>query len=446
MDKGEQKYSHHNQHLSQYQLIRYNEGKMSDTEMHQAEMHLLSCDLCSDALEGIAFLELEEVNSSVEELKKRLSGRIRNHKTTGVPYAKWAAVVAMVLLSSVSIFLILDKTRQPRNNSVKKESSKMENIPFMASRPLAELETDTTAPQKIATIENSIALNQIKKENLKTSYNYNISEESPSEIYDREEKEEEEEIAEIIFEEAPEEELKVESFELEPFVKREAFAGRSMGIPLERHLKLEKHKFISGKILNESGAPVPGADIVIKGSTEGAISDINGEYQLSIPDSDTAIEISFIGYATEEIPIQDTTTNLTTVLEPDIMTLSEVVVVGYGVQERRDVTGAVAAIEPPSPPKPVNGNKKFNKYLKENLSTEEALKNSIKGKIKLSFVVEADGTLTNFKIIDAIGYGLDKAAIQLIKEGPEWIPAESHEKAVRQQVILRIPVNLKKKN
>ena len=445
MNKDREKYSNQNPHLSQHQLIRYNEGKMNDTEMHQVEMHLLSCDLCSDALEGISFLEPEEIAFSVEELKGRLSDKIRNNNKAGVPYLRWAAVVAIVLLSSVSIFLILDKTNNSESKIVKKESSKEENLPFIASKPLEELETDATAPEKITTIENTLAVNQNKKESSSNSYSYNLSEESASEVYDSEE-EEEEEIADINLEEAPMEEGKLESIELEPFEERESFASKSMGIPSDRRLKLANQKFISGKILDESGAPVPGADIILKGSTKGVISDINGEYKLGIPDSDTAIQISFIGYATAEIPIQDTTTSLTTILEPDMMALSEVVVVGYGTQEKRNVTGATVAIETPSPPKPVDGNRKFNKYLKENLSTEEAIKEGVRGKIKLSFFVEADATLTNFKIIDAIGYGLDEAAIQLVKEGSEWIPAKSGEQTVRQQVIVTIPVNLRKKN
>ena len=101
---------------------------------------------------------------------------------------------------------------------------------------------------------------------------------------------------------------------------------------------------ISGKISDESGQPLPGANILVKGTTIGTTSDANGEYKLSIPDGSTTLIFSFIGYTTQEVSI-DNRTRIDIALTPDIVALSEVVVTGYGTQSKRDITGAVATID-----------------------------------------------------------------------------------------------------
>ncbi len=99
---------------------------------------------------------------------------------------------------------------------------------------------------------------------------------------------------------------------------------------------------ISGVVSDPSGV-LPGASIVVKGSTIGTVSDFDGNYTINAPAGSTTLVFSFIGYSTQEVPINgQTTINIT--MSEDAQYLSEVVVVGYGTQRKADLTGAVASI------------------------------------------------------------------------------------------------------
>lgn len=100
---------------------------------------------------------------------------------------------------------------------------------------------------------------------------------------------------------------------------------------------------IQGVVSDENDEGLPGATIIIKGTTIGTVTDINGEFSLkAFPD--TLIIVSYSGYERQEISI-DNQTILNIKLTPDVETLKEVVVVGYGAQEKINITGSVATIK-----------------------------------------------------------------------------------------------------
>jgi TonB-dependent starch-binding outer membrane protein SusC len=100
---------------------------------------------------------------------------------------------------------------------------------------------------------------------------------------------------------------------------------------------------ISGRITDENNAPIPGVNILVKGTTNGTTSDGEGRYSLAVNDQNSVLVISFIGYTTQEITV-GTQTVINVQLAPDIVNLSEIVVIGYGTQKRSSVTGAVASV------------------------------------------------------------------------------------------------------
>ena len=92
-------------------------------------------------------------------------------------------------------------------------------------------------------------------------------------------------------------------------------------------------------------SPIIGANITIKGDKNtGTISDIDGNFSLSIPDNKTILVVTYIGYKTREVPVEDLG-NIKIVLEGDDHTLNEVVVVGSGTQKKVSVTGAITSIK-----------------------------------------------------------------------------------------------------
>ncbi|SFO33968.1 TonB-linked outer membrane protein, SusC/RagA family [Algoriphagus ornithinivorans] len=107
---------------------------------------------------------------------------------------------------------------------------------------------------------------------------------------------------------------------------------------------LAQSKTITGKVTSsEEPQGVPGASIVVKGTTVGAITDIDGTYSINVPENATTLVFSFVGYLTKEVNIQNRSV-IDVQLETDVKVLNEVVVVGYGTQERREVTGSVSSI------------------------------------------------------------------------------------------------------
>lgn len=100
---------------------------------------------------------------------------------------------------------------------------------------------------------------------------------------------------------------------------------------------------ITGTVTDFEGVPLPGASIVVKGTTNGAQTDFDGNYSIEA-DADDTLMFSYIGYASQDIPI-DNQTNINVVLEEDFATLDEVVVTGYGKQSRAKLTTSVAKLD-----------------------------------------------------------------------------------------------------
>ncbi len=100
---------------------------------------------------------------------------------------------------------------------------------------------------------------------------------------------------------------------------------------------------LTGKVTNNEGDPLPGVTVVIKGTTQGAITDTQGNFSLPAARSQDIVMFSFIGMKTLEVPVGDRKT-LDVVMEEDLVQLNEVVAVGYMTQRKVDLTGSVSVV------------------------------------------------------------------------------------------------------
>ncbi len=108
---------------------------------------------------------------------------------------------------------------------------------------------------------------------------------------------------------------------------------------------LAQNQVITGRVTSGmDNSPLPGVTVLLKGTSTGTATDADGSYRLEVPSRTGTLVFSFIGYVTEETPI-DNRTRIDVALVSDVKALTEVVVVGYGTQERRDITGAVASVK-----------------------------------------------------------------------------------------------------
>jgi TonB-linked SusC/RagA family outer membrane protein len=101
---------------------------------------------------------------------------------------------------------------------------------------------------------------------------------------------------------------------------------------------------VSGKVTDENGSSLPGVNILVKGTTIGTVTDETGLYNLDATDENAILIFSFIGFTSQEIPINGRSV-IDVQLASDAKTLNEVVVVGYGTQKKSDLTGAVGSIK-----------------------------------------------------------------------------------------------------
>ncbi len=101
---------------------------------------------------------------------------------------------------------------------------------------------------------------------------------------------------------------------------------------------------VKGQVIDETGEPMIGVTILVKGTTVGTVTDFDGNFSLDIPSGKNLIEVSYIGYISQEIAVGKTS-KLTVKLLPDTKTLDEVVVIGYGTVKKRDLTGAVTSMK-----------------------------------------------------------------------------------------------------
>ncbi|HEY9487402.1 MAG TPA: TonB-dependent receptor [Chryseosolibacter sp.] len=101
---------------------------------------------------------------------------------------------------------------------------------------------------------------------------------------------------------------------------------------------------VSGRVTDENGEPLPGVSVLEKGTSNGTVTDTEGSYSFSVTDENVTLVFSFIGYMSQEIPVGGRS-SIDIAMAQDVVSLGEVVVIGYGTQKKTDLTGAVSSIK-----------------------------------------------------------------------------------------------------
>ena len=100
---------------------------------------------------------------------------------------------------------------------------------------------------------------------------------------------------------------------------------------------------VSGTVVDANGEPVIGASVIVKGTSNGTVTDLDGKFEVPNVPSGGRLEISYVGYKTQTIDVSGKS-SFSVTLQEDNALLDEVVVVGYGVQRKSDVTGALTRV------------------------------------------------------------------------------------------------------
>ena len=147
----------------------------------------------------------------------------------------------------------------------------------------------------------------------------------------------------------------------------------------------QDHKTVTGTVVDENGEPLIGASVKVADKTIGAATDLDGHFTLSVPTDANKLVVSYVGYDNKIVDI--TPGEMAIVLKPNSEILDEVVVIGYGVRKKDDLTGSVSSI----------GEKDFNKGM---ISSPEELVN---GKVAGVQIINGGGSPTSGSTIRVRG-------------------------------------------
>ena len=119
-------------------------------------------------------------------------------------------------------------------------------------------------------------------------------------------------------------------------------SGNQVVLSSAEAVKQQESKKVTGSVVDSKGEPIIGANVVVKGSTNGTITDIDGNFSIEVTPN-SILQISYIGYVAQEVPVGNKN-NLVISIHEDTQKLDEVVVVGYGTQKKVNLTGAVEQV------------------------------------------------------------------------------------------------------
>ena len=210
--------------------------------------------------------------------------------------------------------------------------------------------------------------------------------------------------------------------------------ARTSSAKKQAFYKKEKNKssssrVIRGQVVSESdGTGISGVNVILKGTNKGTVTDIEGNYTITIPALEEAVlSFNYIGYSSIEKEVNENET-LDASLYEDNTSLSEIVVVGSNNGDTAPPPVRVGA-------KPVHGRSDYKRYLESNIRIPA---DSLKGRVIVEFDVRPNGDLSNFTIKKGLKTEYDLEAIRLIKEGPKWTPATENERPVLSKTQVKV--------
>jgi len=190
---------------------------------------------------------------------------------------------------------------------------------------------------------------------------------------------------------------------------------------------------LTGKVTDDYGETLPGVNVVIKGTTIGTTTDLDGTYRLSKFDGMTLV-FSFVGFESQEVEVGNR--NTIDVAMGGATELQEVVVTAQGVQEDNNTF---------SPARPEGGRNAYKVYLEANLKyPTAALENDIEGTVTVEVRISPSGAIAETMIKKSLGYGCDEEAIRLILDGPNWNAAKKGNNRIEDSVKVKVKFKLEK--
>ena len=362
-------------------LSDYIQGLRKGKEAHRLEKESMKDPFLADAIDGYNQVEGNH-EQRIEQLRIQISARSTKKRNT---YAIiWSVAACLVIGFGISsYFLFLKETPEPV-------------IPIIPQKEIALVPTKTKTD---STPISPVSMKQADKKDIIAKSRTTISKppSAPITTMPMEEETSDQMVA------ATDEEVIMTTGASDPESVKKMRIAKMAVIPT--------NDIIKGKVTDQKGEPLIGASVMYKGTNIGTVTDVNGEFSLLKKAENKQLTAQYIGYDPVEVPV-DTSRTMLIAMNEDPKGLSEVVVVGHGVNKKANKDNT---------PQPVDGKRKYLKYLKKNLvrPTDETCA-QVKGKVVLTFLVNRDGRPFHIKVKKSLCESSDKEAIRLVQEGPDW--------------------------
>jgi len=417
-------------------IRRYRANEMTPEERNAFERELQKDPFLAEALEGLEQIPTEEMLKSVNEISNRIStGRSKRN------FGWIAAAASVLILVSFSIFWMQIRNEQPipkMTESKKTETKTVESLPEdnehleLQESPVEEevvntepVATPEPAPLK-ARESKSLTVPVPLKENKKNDVTP-VKEETKTLASTTEAQRTEEDTDQTLH--------FITTAEVPKTVNNKLNVTFSDQLPTSTPM-------YRGRIISaDDKEPLPGVTIVENGTKAGTVTDLNGNFILPVTNDNATFTASFVGMEKKEFKL-DANSSETIEMQPDNQALSEVVVVGYATQNKKQLTGSTVKVstdqeEGNSEAEPTGGFKAYQEYLNsESILPDDYQKDKVI--VKLRFQLNKNGEIESIENLNDTEETLFTKAKQIIEDGPKWNPEQFNNKKVDSIVRLRI--------
>ncbi len=426
--------SRNKNHIDKELFRRYLSNEMTDAERNTFEKELQKNSFEAEAMDGFENVSSAKFENDLNELSPKISSKKPKSK---IPYFAAAATILLLITSGI-IWMQLNR-QQPiqKVSEVKIDKAEKEAVKPVEQESAKTEVTDDTAIEQAGE----------KQSEIKTR-----AEQAPAKEKETEEEEKiitiEEQFAvdeaEIISKTIPvqaEEQALAKDTPVKITSNKSIELAQTKPTPFQRlNTAPTKEDVIRGQILSDTdGLPLPGVTVIEKGTDNGTITDINGNFKMKLENDSSPVVASFIGMEPTKFQPKKDSDNIITLTTDDVA-LSEVVVVGYGSKQKNSVTGSTMVVPDESiasDAEPICGMSKYKAYLKEKAILPADYETD-KVVVRLRFTIANSGEIQSFQNLNDADESFYEQAKIIVFNGPAWKPVNNNNSNIYSTVNLRV--------
>jgi len=443
------------------QIRKYLDGELDAQAMHRLERRAQDDPFLMDALEGYEKARSDQ-QAQLNELTGRLNERITKKERRVIPWRIIAIAASVLIICSVGVWrltnnhpanvpkvaeiakpvlkttptgpadtippnkqavAVLKKTPPPRVQVQKSAASVAEYVPVVAADAVANVNIKDSVPKDTTPLNESIVMGYTSKRKKDTSGSASVAGLANAKKAGVTNPEQ---LIKGQAAGAADNNTPAPTPAKDMIIQGKTIVPKSLsGISTADKNYASSKKVINGRVISkDDGLPIPGATVRVKGTSTGVVTDANGRFTLPADNNGSSLVAGYIGYQTQEINAGSRDSMKTISLQPNNNSLAEVVVTNYNPKSNAEEPAVVNA-------HPKAGWSSFRKYLREKAHSPDGKT----GVVKLSFMVDNNGAISDIKVKKGLSQATDQAAIDMVNNGPDW---DGNTNGKRGKVNLRI--------